>query len=57
MEVKNLKAEAYDLLALIERAQRRLGEINQQIARLSQQPSVATPTPEVITPKKEEKKK
>jgi hypothetical protein len=38
-DVKELKAQAYDLLAAIEHYQRKLAEVNQKIAELQAQES------------------
>jgi len=49
MDIKELKAEAYDLLALIERAKAKLQQVNQSIATESQKPK--EPKGEDGTPK------
>ena len=39
MEIKELKAQAYDLLAAIEHYQRQLAEVNKKIAELTKNES------------------
>lgn len=51
-QIKTLKAQAYDLLVMKEQYQLRLGQVNQQIAELSQKANA-----EIVKSKKQKESK
>jgi hypothetical protein len=53
MNITDLKAKAYDLIAMREYAQAELMKVNEEIAKLSQPPVSADPIAEVESSKEE----